>query len=668
MENMKKRKFFLFLFLIFGAMSIYIFLAQNNYFNTPELNRVYYKKAMQMEKDGKHRSAYYAFKKVSPRYPAYDAVIFHQAKCASKIEDEKTAIKKFKELIKRYPHSQLQEISHYEIGQAYFRLGNYEEAEQVFKNLAKKFPESEYKIAAYYYVGRINKEKAPEYSIALFKKYLKLAPCGIFAVECVKELESLNAIFSNEDKFNTGVAYYYATKSKDAIKYLKDLPLKKSWYYLAKAYAQDNSRYKSAKTIRYGLVNYSSQLSDSKLFDIIQLYALKTQRTKYDTWTDLVTLTKATSAEDFTLFNKARVSPHNESINIYKKIVNDYPNGNFASEAMWELIWDEYKLGNYKNALYLLKVHRDKYKNKNASGKVLFWTGKILEKQGEKKQALKFYERLLKEYNNDYYAFRAQGRIEAIRNGKDIGWEVDSYQRINLASYVPRRPYTDYKIRIKYSEMFLELLKVEDFDLVSYFDIDDALLESWIAMKKGLASKACYKANMVMNAEFPRPSIRDYRWKLVYPVYYGDEINYRSKHNNINAFIILSLMREESHFNPEAVSSSNAMGLMQLLPRTAKDIANWKNLGKLKNNKDLFIPEVNIKLGSAYLKYTRDTLGKMVYAVAAYNAGPGALQKWIKEKDTSDIDVFVENIPYEQTKNYVKKVYRSYWCYSRLYR
>ena len=116
-----------------------------------------------------------------------------------------------------------------------------------------------------------------------------------------------------------------------------------------------------------------------------------------------------------------------------------------------------------------------------------------------------------------------------------------------------------------------------------------------------------------------------------------------------------------------AVSSSNALGLMQLLPGTAMGVA--KRLGvKLNGNKDIHKPEYNIKFGIDYIAYTMGRHdGSALFAVASYNGGPNAVASWRKKISTADLDYFVENIPFLETRDYVKKVFGSYWNYEAIY-
>ena len=127
--------------------------------------------------------------------------------------------------------------------------------------------------------------------------------------------------------------------------------------------------------------------------------------------------------------------------------------------------------------------------------------------------------------------------------------------------------------------------------------------------------------------------------------------------------IIESIIKEESHFNPDAKSFAGAEGLMQLMPATYNEIVKNRGIGA-----DAYVPENNIRAGSIYYENLKKVLGnKDLYALSAYNGGIGSVNTWLSKIIYNDTDEFVEQIPYPETKNYVKKVLRSYWVYGNVY-
>ena len=149
--------------------------------------------------------------------------------------------------------------------------------------------------------------------------------------------------------------------------------------------------------------------------------------------------------------------------------------------------------------------------------------------------------------------------------------------------------------------------------------------------------------------------------------HYFDSIKKYANETGNNLPLIVALIREESYFDPLAQSAVGARGLMQLMPATASDINSKFSLG-MTIPADLFNPEKNIKLGNYYYEFLRKNLeGHDISSIAAYNGGIGSLKTWKTSINYNDTDEFVEQIPYAETKTYVKKVFRSYWNYIRIY-
>ena len=150
--------------------------------------------------------------------------------------------------------------------------------------------------------------------------------------------------------------------------------------------------------------------------------------------------------------------------------------------------------------------------------------------------------------------------------------------------------------------------------------------------------------------------------KKIYPLKYSEYVEEYSKEYNVDRLLIYSIIKAESNFDENATSRSNANGLMQIMNETAKE------LDESINENDLYNPETNIKLGTKHYKFLYDYYDQnMLLAITAYNAGIGNVDKWIEEgiikSDGSDI----ENIPYKETNNYVRKIIRDYGIYERLY-
>jgi soluble lytic murein transglycosylase len=130
--------------------------------------------------------------------------------------------------------------------------------------------------------------------------------------------------------------------------------------------------------------------------------------------------------------------------------------------------------------------------------------------------------------------------------------------------------------------------------------------------------------------------------------------------------LVAALIRQESEFNPGAVSRANAVGLMQLLPKVGKSVAKQEKL-KHFSSTQLFTPGINLQLGTRYFRGMVDKFGAFEYALAAYNAGADRVQDWLGQGKYRDPQEFVESIPFTETREYVQAILRNANVYRQLY-
>lgn len=150
-----------------------------------------------------------------------------------------------------------------------------------------------------------------------------------------------------------------------------------------------------------------------------------------------------------------------------------------------------------------------------------------------------------------------------------------------------------------------------------------------------------------------------------YPYKYKEVVNKYAKEYNLDPLFVLSVIKVESNFNPDATSNTDAMGLMQIMPSTGKDIAN--SLGKTNfKAEDLYNPEINIQMGCYYLRNLYNEFENWDLVIAAYNGGRGNVQKWLNNSEYSK-EGELTNIPFPETKNYVVKVDKAFKSYQKIY-
>ncbi len=155
-------------------------------------------------------------------------------------------------------------------------------------------------------------------------------------------------------------------------------------------------------------------------------------------------------------------------------------------------------------------------------------------------------------------------------------------------------------------------------------------------------------------------------WRILFPEPWWETIKAESAKNNLDPYLVASLIRQESEFNPSAISNANACGLMQLLPSAGKAMAREEGMSHFQTFQ-LLDPETNIRLGTRYLRKTLDKFGGVVeYALAAYNAGDDRVVDWQAAGPYHGIDEFVESIPFTETREYVEAILRNEETYKAI--
>ena len=161
--------------------------------------------------------------------------------------------------------------------------------------------------------------------------------------------------------------------------------------------------------------------------------------------------------------------------------------------------------------------------------------------------------------------------------------------------------------------------------------------------------------------------VQDSILKMIYSTKYSEYVEKYADEYGVDKYLIYALIKAESNFDPEVTSSSDARGLMQLMEETAVERSNLIDEETIEAH-DLYDPETNIRLGTSYLSYLLGLYNdNMILALAAYNAGLGNVQQWIQDEIIKPDGSDIENIPYKETENYVRKIIRDYQMYLRLY-
>lgn len=609
---------------------------------------------------GDYQNAYYLFSKVSLFSNLKPVAIYHRAECARMLGDDKSEIKQYQLLFNNYPEHKLSIRARYLAGQKLLK-DRPELAKKYFEKIIHNAPDTDYAIAADYYLGVILKNKYKDAKIIPqsvkddvqnhFRHYLEKAPSGKLALNAVDDWAELSDEISKDDYLLMARSCYLFGEYEKAKKLLNKTDINESWAVDVKnSFALKN--YHRAKFLtENGLQKMAAYVPEDEILDAIDIYT--TLAASKNQAVDRLLQLAQGKGRDYLLNLKCQSVSQSDKTACYSYLYLQYPNGRFSADALSNIFFAKIKAGDLENAVKIGRDHLNKFPDTNSAPMVMFWLGKIAEKNNNFAEYTNFYKNVIDIFPDSYYAYRAYLRLVHLKSPLITG-------------YIEPQPVV-YPYSYKKNNIIVKLVELKDYDIISELAGDDEFIKSWVLYKKGDYSHSMLVARDAMEKIKDKPDKYDLRWRLVYPVIYYDDIKHFAEETGNNSPLMLALAREESYFDPLAQSIVGASGLMQLMPATANEINTKFKLGMNISNA-LFNPHDNIKLGNYYYEFLRQNLeGYDVSSVAAYNGGIGSIQRWKTSLHYNDTDEFVEQIPYPETKNYVKKVFASYWNYIRIY-
>lgn len=601
-----------------------------------------YEKAIKMYQSEDYQNAYYQFGAISGFSTLKQAAIFRQARCATIIGDTQTAVRNYYLLLKRFPDSPLYALSEYNLAVLLYEKQEYNTAKKHFTHITKNFEDTEAAIASKYYLGVL--ENKPEFIF----EYIKLSPNGRFAQNAIDALVQQNIPFTNAQNLIIANSYLEQKKYNEALEYYQKTSIQNSWTGYAKTLYR-LGKWSEAKQITIkGLSLYSTAADSKQIYEVIDCF-ISLSDSKLTTVKYLLSLNPDAKGADYLMFLMAKYSPASQTPKIYEQLYTKYPQGQFSAEALYKTFYARINERKYNQAINLGKLHLSRFENTNSAPAVMFWMAKVYEKQHQENLAKSYYKGVIVKYPDSYYAMRANAKL----HDNHPMFEQDTINYKPVLFPVNNKSEAD---------MAVKLAKLGDYDFVQELHKDNGFVESWIEYEKGNYTHSALLAREAMDKLETKPDFKDTRWRLVYPIHYYEHVEKYA--GDQNPIILLSIIKEESHFNPNATSPVGAGGLMQLMPATANEIANGYGIS---NN--LYNPESNIHLGCLYYAKMKRTLNnKDMSAIMAYNGGWASVVSWKSRLNYSDMDDFIEKIPYPETQDYIKKVLKSYWNYSNIYK
>ena len=362
---------------------------------------------------------------------------------------------------------------------------------------------------------------------------------------------------------------------------------------------------------------------------------------------------------------------------LYQAAYQDFPGEASAPQWHWRVAFRAC-FERRGDAADLLREQLHNYPGNPSAAAALYFLGRLAEEQKDFGAARLYYERVMTGMEGYYYAAQARDRLRAaeVRNATGAPQVAEFLAGVILpkADPVPTRPTAATEQRIARSRILrsagLSDLADEELRFGARTDGQPALL----AMAGAAEEEAPYQGMRLMKALAPdylnlRLTEAPRRfWELLFPLPYRAELTLDARRRGLDPFLVAGLVRQESEFNPVAVSRSRAYGLTQVQPGTGRQFARTAGVARATPGV-LVQPAANLRIGTAILRSMLDNNGGNIeQTLAAYNAGPNRVAEWLSWHTYREPAEFVESIPYGETREYVQAVLRNAEMYRRLYR
>ncbi len=349
-----------------------------------------------------------------------------------------------------------------------------------------------------------------------------------------------------------------------------------------------------------------------------------------------------------------------------------------AAATHWKAAWLLYRLGNMDEAK---KEFEDQITLFPASVEVsnaLYWRGRVAEDEKDFPTSRTYYATLSQRFRNYYYGTLARERLRDIKGIVADSADIPLMAKVKAPQVTPNLPASAdgvENIRLERSRLLengaLYDLAAKELQSAAS-DGDNPWVTAELARLQIDAGKPQLAIETIKRAipnyaavdisSVPRPV-----WEALFPRPYWIDLRRDSEANGLDPYLVASLIRQESEFNPGAVSRANAYGLMQLLPSVGARVAKQMKIRPY-STALLLDPQANIRLGTRFFRQMVDeNAGKVELALAAYNAGQNRVRDWQASGNFRDVPEFVESIPFTETREYVQAIMRNVNLYKQLY-
>jgi soluble lytic murein transglycosylase len=352
----------------------------------------------------------------------------------------------------------------------------------------------------------------------------------------------------------------------------------------------------------------------------------------------------------------------------FRELYRRFPTGSRAERAAWKLGWWGYKTGNFAETIRVFEGAAAAFPRSDYRPSFLYWAARAHEQLDAPTPAIERYRVVIADYQNSYYGRLADHRLERLEKAARVSRSIEPPPDVGS---IPEPPPTAQRIKLLLSldllDAALDELRYAEHAWGSSPQIQATM--AWAYSRQGDLRRAI----TLMRRAYPQhrtaaggARLPDELMRVIYPLEYWDSIRRYAAARELDPYLVAALIGQESTFDPEIRSAANAWGLMQIVPSTGRRLARSLGIPRFRTAM-LTQPDLNIRLGTTYFARLVDQFGAEHLALASYNAGESRVVRWIAERPGLERDEFIDDIPFPETQNYVKRILGTAEDYRALY-
>ncbi|NUR56867.1 MAG: transglycosylase SLT domain-containing protein [Acidobacteria bacterium] len=357
----------------------------------------------------------------------------------------------------------------------------------------------------------------------------------------------------------------------------------------------------------------------------------------------------------------------------FREVFEKFPGGRHAERAAWKYGWYAYKTGRYDETVRVFESAAAAFPRSDYRPSWLYWAARARGRTGDRTSADARMRLVYGDYMNSYYGRLARRQL-ATQQAARLGTTADTLA-IPAADRAPGPPVSAPPPNAAVIRQLLAAGLLDDaLNELRYAQrtsgtsttIDATI--AWVYHEKGELRRAiilmrrAYPQHLAAGGEGLPAEIL----QIIFPLTYWDSIKRNAALRGLDPYVVAALIAQESTFDPDARSIANAWGLMQIVPATGRRLAREVGVRRF-TTAMLTNPDLNIRLGTLYFSRLVQQFGGAYYALASYNAGESRVVRWKMERPGLDEDEFIDDIPFPETQNYVKRILGTAEDYRRLY-